>query len=361
MKVTAYRLAGLLGLAASCHVPLSMAAPNTCEYSGPAGMNFTLDVRTLYVPQDAPIGRAIGPATQFVRASSNGGSVLCENDSTATLLFNAQTTVPFVQSALPGFGPHSATHTVLQTNVPGVGARIKLRFPFDNSASNSFVPDTGDPTVPFSATHQRAMGATPLRFSVMESDVTLIKTGDIAPGPQTLSGELFSGYFSGISDKAFSAGIIGTVIQAHCGSNRVSHDPVPLGDWDIADFSAPGYATTAVPFNITLSSCVADPGDVNIAMVNIRFEGSGGSLPVTPPIPGVFSLTPDSVAEGIGIQIMKADGSTPLELNTEIPLQKVIAGDTVLDFTARFYQTAAPADVRPGSAKGALKFTLTYN
>jgi type 1 fimbria pilin len=323
-------------------------------------MMFELDIKTVYVPQDAPVGRVIGPATQFVRAISSG-AILCENDGTVRLLFNAQTTVPFAQGVLPATGLQSSIHTVMQTNIPGVGARIRLRFPFDGSASNAFSPDTGDTTVPFGAHHEQAMGATPLNFSLMESDITLIKTGDIAPGPQDLSGELFSGHFTGIAGKAFSAGLKGTVIQAHCGSNRVSHDPVPLGDWNIADFTGPGHTTTPVPFRITLSSCVADDGDINIATVNIRFEGSGGSSPITPPIPGVFSLTPDSVAEGVGIQILKDDGSTPIELNTEVPIKQVSVGDTELNFTSRFYQTGASADVRPGIAKGALKFTLTYN
>lgn len=359
MKPSIFRLSGLLGLAASCHIPLSLAAPNTCE--GPPGIVFELDAGTVYVPQDAPVGRIIGPDTQFVRATSNAGAILCENDGAVRLTFNAQTTVPFALGALPFLSPRIGTHTVLQTNIPGVGAMIRLRFPFNGTASNAFTPDTGDSTVPFSAHHEQAMGAAPMLFSRMESDVTLIKTGDIPSGAQNLSGELFSGYFSGITGKAFVAGLKGTVIQAHCGSSKVSHDPVPLGDWDTSDFTGPGYATPAVPFNITLSSCIADDKDVNIAMVTIRFEGSGGSLPVNPPIPGVFSLTPDSGATGVGIQILKGDGSTPLELDSEIPIQQIGVGDTVLDFNARFYQIGASTDLKPGAAKGALKFTLTYN
>jgi type 1 fimbria pilin len=325
-------------------------------------MSFTQNVNSIYVPRDAPVGRVIGRIRQFVRTPNNEGlSLRCTNDGSTRLVFNAQTSVPFFAGLLPIAGPLNAPQSILQTNIPGVGVTIELGFPFDNSATNAFVPDGGDSTVPFSAHHNRPMGTTDMNFSQLESWVTLIKTGDIPVGPQDLNVlELFNGTFTGIPGKAFGVGLTGTVIQAHCGSNRVSADPVLLGDWDVADFTGPGYTTTSTPFNITLSSCIADDGNVNIATAHIRFEGAGGSVPVTPPVPGVFSLTPGSTAAGMGIQILQADGVTPVELNTEVPIVAIRTGDTVLDFTARFYQTEASQDIRAGDAKGTLNFTLTY-
>jgi type 1 fimbria pilin len=38
----------------------------------------------------------------------------------------------------------------------------------------------------------------------------------------------------------------------------------------------------------------------------------------------------------------------------------ITPGNTVLNFSARFYQTGASNTVRPGLAKGALSFTMTY-
>ncbi|EJM69722.1 P pilus assembly protein, pilin FimA [Pseudomonas sp. GM55] len=324
-------------------------------------MTFIQDVKSIYVPRDAPVGSVIG-RRQFVRTPNNEGrAIVCDNDGSIRLTFNAQASVPPVQHMLPGIGAYGSVNALLPTNVPGVGVQFALAFPFDGLASNSFTPDLGDPTVPFSAHHQRAMGSARLNFSNLENYITLIKTGPIAAGPQTFNGqELFSGAFSTIPGKSFRVGLSGTVIQAHCGSNKVSADPVPLGEWDLADFTGPGYTTRAVPFNITLSGCVADGTDTNIATANIRFEGAGGSVPVVPAIPGVFSLTPASGAKGVGIQILKGDGSTPVELNTEVPIKQIGTGQTVLDFAARFYQIDASRDVEPGDAKGVLNFTLTY-
>jgi len=258
-----------------------------------------------------------------------------------------------------GIGAYSAVNTLLTTNIPGVGAKFELGFPFNGGPMNSFTPDMGDSTVPFSAHHQRAMGSAALNFSMLESYITLIKTAPIASGPQTFNGqELFSGAFSSIPGKSFRVGLAGTVIQAHCGSNRVSADPVQLGDWDLADFTGTSHSTTAVPFNITLSACFADATHTNVATANIRFEPGGGSGPVFPEIPGVFNLTPASGAKGVGIQILMGDKTTPVALNTEVPIRQISAGDTVLDFAARFYQI--DPKVEAGEAKGVLNFTLTY-
>ncbi|WP_051414862.1 fimbrial protein [Pseudomonas sp. QTF5] len=361
MKLSINKLVGLLGFVAGFHHFPAQATPNSCDWRTGAGtMTFHQNLGSVFVPRDAPVGSVIGRASQFIRTSNNEGrAIICENDGNVRLSFNAHTSVPLAQGLLLATGTQVAPNTLMQTNIPGVGVQIKLLFPFDNSASNAFVPDFGDSTVPFSAHHQRPMGAALLTFSRLESRITLIKTGQIPPGPQTLNGqELFSGSFSGITGKAFGVGLIGTVVQAHCGTSQVSADPVQLGDWDAVDFSGPGYTTTAVPFKITLASCVTDGRDINIAYANIHLEGASGSQPATPS--GVFSLTADSSAEGMGIQILRGDGLTPVELEREVPLKPISNGDTVLDFTARYYQLGASSDIRAGSAKGALNFTLTY-
>jgi type 1 fimbria pilin len=144
------------------------------------------------------------------------------------------------------------------------------------------------------------------------------------------------------------------------GGNPVSADPVQLGEWDSADFTGPGYTTPAVPFSITLSNCETDTSGAVVATANIVLDGVKGSTPVGPPTSGVFSLTSDSAAEGVGIQVLKADGVTAMPLQTEVPMMAITSGNIVLNFNARFYQTGASSAIRPGIAKGALSFTITY-
>lgn len=363
MQLSTRRLTGALALVCVSQLLPAIAVANTCHRTTGSGpLSFTLKMETVFVPRDAAVGSVIGREKQDLRSPNNeGSSIRCTNDGGTRLIFNALSSVPFFSGLLPAHGAFNAPQSIMSTNIPGVGVTITLGFPFDNTASNAFVADTGDPTVPFSAHHERPMGTTNLNFSRLDSWITLIKTGDIPADPPALDvPEIFNGTLTGIPGKAFGVGLIGTVVQAHCGTYSVSDNPVRLGNWNMSDFTGPGYTTTSTRFDITLSSCVADRTNTNVANAHIRFEGSGGSVPITPPIPGVFSLTPGSAAKGIGIQILGADGSTPVPLNTELPMGAIGIIDTTLAFHARFYQTEHSRDLRPGDAQGTLNFTLTY-
>lgn len=334
--------------------------------SGGGPMVFLSNIGSVYVPRDAPTGAIIGRLDVQAGVTDPPNEVNCWNrpPSTRILEFQAQATAPVFPSPLPPINGEDVTGKVLQTNIPGVGVRIKLRAPYDGlSGPNSFIP-VDAPIVPFRAERPPSdRMIIPIRIVGAIHRYTLIKTGPIAPGPHRLDGsELFSGHVTTLG-KIFGFGMTGTVIQAQCsvGVNPVSADPVRLGDWDTSDFTGPGFTTTAVPFSIALSNCETDASSGgNVATAHIRLDGINGSLPVGPAGSGVFSLTTDSIAEGMGIQVLKADGITPVELNADVPLQPITPGNVVLHFNARFYQTAATRDVRPGLAKGALSFTLTY-
>ncbi|WP_423815213.1 fimbrial protein, partial [Pseudomonas viridiflava] len=99
------------------------------------------------------------------------------------------------------------------------------------------------------------------------------------------------------------------------------------GDWDRAEFTGPGFTSTKVPFHIALSNCETDTGAGFIATAHVQLDGVDGSAPVGPVNSGVFSLTTDSQARGMGIQVLEADGSTPMELQTEVPLIAITPGN----------------------------------
>lgn len=338
----------------------AMAALNTCSWTGATGpMTFTVDLGTVYVPKDAPVGSPIGTTNMMKFTQNNENLALgCANDGTASLIFDANVTTRLAPDIVTGRFGRNHPNAVMQTNVAGVGVEAKLGFPFAGGFDNAFDPEVTS-IVPYRAVHAKKMGSADMKFAVLSASYTLRKTATIATGPQSLNGaELFSGHLTGVG-KAFGVGITGTIIQAQCSvlSNPVSADPVMLGEWEKNDFTGPGYTTAAVPFSITLSDCDTD-GD--IATAHIRLDGIKGSMPVTPAVAGVFTLTTDSTAEGVGIQILKSDGSTPMELGTEVPLIPISNGMTTLLFNARLYQTGLSEDVKPGLAKGALNFSVTY-
>ncbi|MFH7457074.1 fimbrial protein, partial [Pseudomonas syringae group genomosp. 7] len=75
----------------------------------------------------------------------------------------------------------------------------------------------------------------------------------------------------------------------------------------------------------------------------IRLVGVSGSAPV-PGIPGGFTLSGDSTASGVGIQIMRSDGRTPVTLGTVVPIAPIGMGTPVVDLSARYFQIADTVD-----------------
>jgi type 1 fimbria pilin len=364
MKPSPRLWVSLASIIAGSHLALPAMA-NSCKFDQPLSgpMSLLADVGNVYVPRDARIGSVIGVIDKFVRGNNSGSQgITCNNDGSVTLTFSALPTVPSDRRVHEPIGGEDSNGKILMTNIPGVGARIKLEFGFDGGANNSFIPVGGRPVVPFDAEISHAL-TSPFVLSSIRSRVTLVKTGPIAPGMHSLSRQLFDGRFSDIGT-GFHYGVAGTVIQSQCavGANPVSVDPVPLGDWNTSDFTHSGFTTAPTRFTITLSSCQSDPDPSgNQATAYIRLDGANGSLPEGDGSDGVFSLSTGSTADGVGIQVLRGDGVTPVALGTDVSFGAIEDGrDKTLDFNARFYQIKNAADIRAGKADGALSFTLTY-
>ncbi|EJT85650.1 fimbrial protein-like protein [Pseudomonas putida S11] len=201
---------------------------------------------------------------------------------------------------------------VMQTNVPGVGVYLELFDPFDGSAPNTFRPDHGRPTIPYTGTMAGA-GPFYLRLFRLYGQAWLIKTGPIASGPQRIDGELFHGSIHHLG-KVLEYRLSATVNQAQCSlkADAVSADPVHLGDYKADDFKGVGTTTKPVPFHINLVDCkdasAPLPGTAN---VYIELDGIDGSKP-TVPAQGRFSLTSASDADGVEIQLLRGDTSNPM-------------------------------------------------
>lgn len=356
------RLIRLIGLALCFKMSTAAGAQavNTCYWTSGAGpITFTPDLGAVYVPRDAPLGSIIGSVKNLFTPSAEGGAIGCSNDGlTGTVLsFNAVASAPIFMGPLPPM-----PGTLLHTNIPGVGIRIELQRPLvkEGAEDNSFTALNG-PYVPMNSVHAATMGSANFALSNLRHQVTLIKIGNLAPGIHALNGaQLFSGHFTGIG-KAFTYGVTGTVVQAQCSlsGSPVSADPVQLGSWDSTHFTKQGDVTDAVDFHINLIACEADPTDANISTANIRLEGAKGSVEFDAEN-GIFTLASSATAKGVGIQMLRADGLTPISLGVEVPVIAIRPGTTVMDFKARIYQTHPADEVESGSVEGALNFTLTY-
>lgn len=332
------------------------------EIRPPGPSNYSIDIGTYHVPRDAPVGTPINPVDAVWAGGNDVGAILScyRKDGPHLLHLNARATGKVFAGPLPPLNGEDLTGKVLETSIPGVGVRLKMARPFTGQYLNDWRP-VGEPIVPFDAyiDHDTQFYA---EVGLIRTFITLIKTGPIPPGINVIDGrELWNATASNVG-RAWGWRLHGAVIQSQCSlpTNPVSADPVELGEWDSKDFTGPGFATPAVPFQITLSDCLDDP-DGGVATAHIRLDGTKGSTPIDADR-GLFSLSDDSSAAGVGIQMLMGDGVTPVPLNRAVPLQAISpSGETVLPFTARFYQTGESQAVKPGAAKGALSFTISYH
>lgn len=343
--------------------PASQALANTtqCSFTPSTGAQqkvYVRDMGTLYIARDAVTGSVIGPNDAPDNTPDrNGLSLDCEAyGDRITFDFRA---THGVQSPLPPVNGRDMNGFMIKTNVPGISALVKLGVPFTGTSTGWIPIGSNPPYVPFTAYHEQVRLAGPQLLG-LRNTVTLVKSGNLAPGLHQVDGTLFSGHLDwGGMGQVVDFTLRATVIQSQCSliGDPVSANPVQLGEWSIDDFTGPGFTTPAVPFHIRLSNCQVDPDPGNLTHATLELNGIDGSSPIGPNS-DVFSLTHDSDARGVGIQMLS--NGQPLPLNQEIALLPLQDGNVLLNFQARFYQVEPSNQVRAGVAKGALNFTLRY-
>lgn len=352
-----------------CHVLLTglawptaqaLASTTHCTLTPLAGAMqkvYVRDMGTLYVARDAEPVSVIGPIEALENTpDQNGLSLDCEAYG-ERINFDFRASNGVVSPALPVNG-RDMNGFMLRTNVPGISALVQLASPFTGTSTGWIPIGNNPPFVPFTAYHEQVRLSGPQLLG-LRNRVTLVKTGNLTPGQHQVDGTLFTGHLDwGGMGQVVDFTLKATVIQSQCSlvGDPVSANPVQLGEWSVDDFTHAGFTTPAVPFHIRLSNCQVDPG--NQTHATLELEGIDGSAPIGPAGAHVFSLTHDSDARGVGIQMLY--NGNPMPLNLEVPLQPLQDGDLTLNFQARFYQVEPSAVVRAGNAKGALNFTLRY-
>lgn len=330
-----------------------------CEWPTTKGpLQFTHNLGVMkWVARDAPVGSKIYSATS-TGVLGPGFALKCDNDGSISLTANMGTPLPVAPGTFPPVDGKDVTGKVLQTTIPGVGLYLELGGFLNAPSSNSFrANDGGIGAVPYVGENSRDMRPSFLEMTNLTIKyMALIKTGPIPPGISSFNQEVVRGVVSDVGD-AVRLTLGGQVQQAQCTvrADAVSANPVQLGTHDIADFTGQGSTTNPVDFFIALSDCEDDPAG-SVARAFMRLDGVDGSVPVDRDI-GLFTLTTDSTASGIGIQVLRSN-NTPLKLEEFVDMVALTPGTLRLDLRARYYQTQAK--VAPGEAKGALNFTIEY-
>lgn len=145
--------------------------------------------------------------------------------------------------------------------------------------------------------------------------------------------------------------VVGPTCSVSTGSKSIS---VPLGSQSASQFSGIGSSSASQHFNIDLLSCS------NVKAVLLQFNATADSDYPNAAQQGVIQLQAvANKASGVGVQLLKGDGTTPMPLNSQQTLwQGSSASSLSLPFAVRYLQTKS--SVTPGEANAIAEFVVAY-
>jgi len=320
------------------------SAPSMATCSG--SRTTTIQIPTLVVPRDAPIGSLLAEGTSsalegFKCTGTIGSQQLgIKSRGTASGLTTAQGAIIYrLAGQFTGLG-----YAILGTGVgvcPGVTAYDDGVAPLIGSASfNKLLCDSGASrfTTPISGT---------MTFQ-------LYKIADSVPGGY-IANQLLAAFILR-SDNAWAVPEAPVYISAFnvsvaaCTVNNKSI-VVPMGTVNTTDFAAEGSTAGTKGFEVPLSC------DAN-TKVNITLNAGGaGASDSARGILNLDSSDSASVASGVKLQMLYNDA--PLVLNTPIQTGTTPSeGAYIIPFKARYYRTAG--SISAGQANASATLTISY-
>jgi type 1 fimbria pilin len=246
---------------------------------------------------------------------------------------------------------------VYQTNIAGIGVRYTFNSAQCNAASVVMLNGKAQVGCFFSG---------PLDGPYMTANITvtptLVVTGALAPGTTTLSSAptVSVTYTSSDQDTSWNKGSLytgaatGLFVHATCSVTQPSLS-VSLPTANTRAFSS-GIGAVAAPQPFQLSFACAAGAKVSITLTD-SVNPSNRSNTLT--------LTADSTARGIGLQVLNSTGSpvyfgpdsaAPGNTNQWL-IGNSPAGALLVPMQARYIRTGA---VSPGSVKALATFTMSY-
>jgi type 1 fimbria pilin len=342
----------VLSVLALATAALSQIASADCSAMAPT--QSVHSVGELFIPQDAPVGSTIG-LVKYTRYPL----ITCTTTSPFTVQFTMLgAKSPTIRAAI-GATQGGALYT---TNVPGVGVAV-----INESRPSYICRTSADWFFPLTFTGCNSGGYT----QQLNNSLMLIKTGPIPAGTNDFGDlQVYTADTNnnGVIRNWITGRLTGSVTVAGCSMPEGvgSIIDVPMKNWERRVFNGPGSVTETQGFNITLESCIAGTYTGNPSWnyfsgnnANIRLDGAKGSMIVNG-TQGVLGLNSEATASGVAVQVLKKDG-TPMPLGVDVPVMPVQDGNTVLEFGARYIQTAGNSTgPQPGSATATANFTITY-
>lgn len=123
---------------------------------------------------------------------------------------------------------------------------------------------------------------------------------------------------------------------------------VTLPNVSTTQFSGVGSTTGSTPFNLHLINCPSNRG------VFITLDSSSAQ----PGVSGVIAPSGAGYASGVGVQILQANGTTPVTFGSTFSTGTISGSTYDINLNARYYQTSTP--ISGGTVKAVATYTLNY-
>ena len=248
--------------------------------------------------------------------------------------------------------PIGSDQTLFPTGIPGISYRL---WHPDQSTLLAAYPNYPTGSGTFSVATNLALYYTgpmlPSNNSVLNGQLSQWKV-DICNNPN-----IFAGYYFGCNGTVspqpvetfnISANIVIQVPTCNV-SPGSQNKVVTLPTVGSLAFTGQGASTGQTPFSLQLTNCS------NNLSVNITLNSINAQAGAT----GVIAPSGAGYATGIGVQVLAADGTTPVTFGSTINTGFTSGSNYAINLFARYYQTGTT--VTTGPVQGIATFTLSYN
>lgn len=337
-----------LALLPGCLFTCLLVQADECRFvDGYTVQNVSTTLSTsLSIPRDAPIG-PIGNEL-LITSGSPSTKVNCDWGPDNKTYYMDQLISP---------GSTTNTSSVYQTNVPGIGIKVRVSDTFGDSliytvkstlTSLGYMDKAGTADVTNTAT-----------VKLYKVYVQFYITGPVTPGDIIFNSPLLRAVVgpNNMSDDGaltYSNLIITNSIPVTVLACETPDITVDLKKHDSSDFPRIGSTSAATSFNFAIKNCPANLNSVNYTFKpasGITLKGSGDDQYLT--------LDGDSTASGVGIQMLYGDGSS-IPFNSKTEYTDYVAstgGDYTIPMKARYVRTGT---ISPGTANSAVEFEMSY-
>ncbi|WP_180276940.1 fimbrial protein [Janthinobacterium sp. BJB446] len=361
----------LLAVLILCAAPRpAQAAPRCFAVGGPFNGTMALQIGSLVVPRDLPVGSWL--YQQVFLQSGSGVQIECDARRLSGRTSGRLADIGASVDTIPG-------NRIYATGVPGIGVM------WWDGRGQYLLGGNGD----FVGLHYLCSGMNNrtscrthwLKFSPATAFI-LVKTGPVGAGvilASDLGQVRYSAKFDGGNEVNFATLSLRGSIQVVSKTCTTPNVSVPLSRHKVSSLKGIGSFTPTVTFEVRLTDCPGFPGRFNVGTtaaspsssqdgiiqapsflpVNVKIRIAPGETAIDAS-KGVLGLTAQKwTATGVGVQLLDASGQPwILSKDISVPNLKVYTTSVSIKLGARYLQTAT--NVTPGWANAVATYSLTY-